>query len=209
MSTRLRLAPMALALLVFAGGAGADGDSQKVRALERQIEALQARVAALESRWTFTFFMPNFSERFHVMHRAGDAGDWAVASHELQEMKRMAAQSATIDAKNGKLMQDMMRASLESLEKAVEHGNAAKFDKALTQAVAACNACHAATGSSAIQVTLDVTDTMSMRHPHSLVRRPVPEGHTHEMPAHGSGMMHNAPADRGGHDDTGKEPHTH
>ncbi len=45
--------------------------------------------------------MPNFSERFHVMHRAGESGDWAVAAHEFAELKRLTRLSTTIDSEEG------------------------------------------------------------------------------------------------------------
>ena len=157
----------------------ADSDGVKVEALEHQIEALQARIAALEERLTFTSFMPDFAERFHVMHRAGEAGDWAVASHELEEMRRLARLSSSIDSNKGKLMQEMMKPSFEALENAIEHGNHKKFAKALSQTTDTCNACHAATGSAFVQVTLDARDSMSLRHPHKFMEQQVPGDHTH------------------------------
>ena len=91
--------------------------------LEHQIEALQTRIAALEAYQTFPSFMPNFSERFHVMHRAGESGDWAVAAHEFQEMKRLTLLSTTIDTEKGQLMQGMLGPSFEALESAIEHND--------------------------------------------------------------------------------------
>ena len=197
----------------------ADSDGAKLEALQRQIEALQTRIAALEAYRTFTSFMPNFSERFHVMHRAGEAGDWAVASHEMQEMKRLALLSTSIDAEKGQLMQAMMGPTFEALEKAIEHGNHEKFEKALVQTIDTCNACHAATGSDFVQVTLDARDSLSLRHPHKLMPRAVPGGHSHGMPSGMSGMMQGGtmqggmmqaePASDEHHDDTGKPAHKH
>jgi hypothetical protein len=62
---------LATAVAILAVPVVAGSDDVDVRALTRQIEALQARVSALEASRTFTAFMPNFAERFHVMHRAG------------------------------------------------------------------------------------------------------------------------------------------
>jgi len=157
----------------------ADSDGPKLEELEAQIKALQSRIAALEARNTFASFMPDFAERFHVMHRAGDSGDWAVASHELEEMKRLTRLSPSADAEKGKLMQEMMEPNLESLEHSIEHGNHKKFQKALTQTTESCNACHTATGSGFIQVTLDVNESLSFRHPHKLQKQGAPGGHTH------------------------------
>lgn len=62
-------------LAFFSAAVIADSDAADIQALKVQIEALQARVTALEAQQTFTSFMPNLAERFHVMHRAGEAGD--------------------------------------------------------------------------------------------------------------------------------------
>jgi hypothetical protein len=79
----------------------ASSDHADLESLQQSILALQKRVETLEAiKPTFTSFMPDFSERFHVLHRAGEAGDWAVAGHEFEEMKRMMALSKYIDAEN-------------------------------------------------------------------------------------------------------------
>lgn len=55
---------------------------KEVNALKAEVEKLRKSVASLQAmKPTFTSFMPDFAERFHVMHRAGDAGDWAVKGH--------------------------------------------------------------------------------------------------------------------------------
>jgi hypothetical protein len=157
-----------------------DSDSDPL--IER-IQALEERLALIESRFSFAFFMPDFAERFHVMHRAGEAGDWAVASHELQTMKQLMQLSTSIDADNGRLMVAMLEPSFEALEHAIEDSNHKKFEKALTQTIGTCNACHTATGSSFVQVTLDASDSLSMRHPHSFMEQHAPKGHSHGMPS--------------------------
>jgi hypothetical protein len=48
----------------------------------------------------------------------------------------------------------------------------------LKDTVASCNACHQASGST-IAVTLDVDDSLNMRHPHALRKSTVPKDHTH------------------------------
>ncbi len=179
MKKTLSVSFMAPLLVSLSVPAVADSDSAKFKALERQIQELQARIAALEERVTFTSFMPDFAERFHVMHRAGEAGDWAVASHELEEMKRLTRISISIDTDKGKLMQAMMQPSFEALGNAIEHGNHKKFAKALSQTTDTCNACHTATGSGFVQVTLDAQDSLGLRHPHKFMEQQVPGGHTH------------------------------
>jgi hypothetical protein len=143
------------------------------------------------------------------MHRAGESGDWAVAAHEFQEMKRLTILSTTIDAEKGQLMQAMLGPSFEALESAIGHNDHEKFEKALTQTIDTCNACHAATGSDFVQVTLDARDSLSLRHPHKLMKRPVSGGHSHGgMPSGMGGMMMPAkPATEEHHDDTGKPAH--
>ena len=181
MKTFLKAVALMSALVVVATPLTADGDSAGLLALKRQIAALEERVETLEGARTFTSFMPAFSERFHVLHRAGEAGDWAVALHELEEMKRLAMLSTTIDADKGNLLQAMMAPSFKELGKAIEHGNHKKLQAALEQTVTTCNGCHAASGSAFINVTLDVPDSLNMRHPHMLMRQDAPEGHHHGM----------------------------
>lgn len=86
-------------------------------------------------------------------------------------------------------MQGMMGPSFEALDEAVEHANHEKFEQALTQTINTCNACHAATGSDFIQVTLDARDSLSLRHPHRFMERGVPGGHMHGMPATHDGLV--------------------
>ena len=144
-----------------------------------RIEAMETRIAVLESRFTFASFMPDFAERFHVMHRAVEAKDWAVAGHELQEMKNMVDSSTTIDAEKGQLFQAMMGPVIEEMEGAINHGDENKMHKLLSQATQTCNSCHAATGSPFIKVSLDSTGTLSMRHPHALTKQIADMKHMH------------------------------
>ena len=164
--------------------AKASSDEANLQSMQKALLALQIRVEALEViKPTFTSLMPNFSERFHVMHRAGEAGDWAVAGHEVAEMKRLTALSSYIDAKNGALMQGMMGPRLDALEAAIKHGNLGKFEAALGETVSSCNACHRASGSPFIQVILDAKDSISLRHPHAFAKSEMAGGHSHGGPA--------------------------
>lgn len=147
--------------------------------LKKELRALQQRVAALEAlKPTFTNFMPNFAERFHVMHRAGDVGDWAVAQHEVEEMQRLTRISTYIDPRLGALMRGFMDGNLRKLQEAIKHGNTESFQAALKSTVVSCNGCHTAAGST-MPVTLDVDESLSMRHPHALKKTTVPKHHTH------------------------------
>ncbi len=182
-----------------AGQAHEDASSTEVL---KRLQALEQRLNALEAARSFASFMPDLAERFHVMHRAGDAGDWAVAAHELAEMQRLTRQSISINAEQGSLMRSMLGPSFANLESAIEHGNAKKFSKALENTITACNSCHVATGAQFIQVTLDAADGLSMRHPHRLMMRNATEGHHHGPQAQGGHMM------QGGHG-TPEETHKH
>lgn len=157
----------------------AEPQLKSLQDLAQEIRALRSRVATLEAlKPQFTNFMPNFAERFHVAHRAGEVGDWAVAAHEVDEMRRLTGISQYIDPELGKLMQGFMDGNLRELREAIEHASGNSFQAAMKDTVAGCNACHAATGST-LPVTLDVDDTLSLRHPHGLRRSRVPRDHTH------------------------------
>jgi hypothetical protein len=163
---------------ILSNYAFANQDSNSKQLMER-IESLEARIAILESRFSFASFMPDFAERFHVMHQAAEADDWAVAGHELQEMKSMIESSTTIDAEKGQLFQAMMGPVIEQMEGAIGHGDGEKMHALLNQATQTCNSCHAATGSSFIKVSLDASATLSMRHPHALTRQKPNMKHMH------------------------------
>lgn len=169
----------ALAVLLPFGPAMADSDSKEIQALTNELRALKSQVETLQksvtllnaARPSVTVLMPDFAERFHVMHYAGEAGDWAVAAHELQEMQRMEKIVTAIDPEKGALMKGFMRASFNKLNAAIEHGNLKSFNKALAETIKNCNACHAAVGSEFVQVTLDAKHSLSMRHSHEFIDR--------------------------------------
>ena len=99
-------------------------------------------------------------------------------------MQRGASNRSTNSRESsGQLMQAMLAPSFEALESAIEHNDHEKFEKALTQTIDTCNACHAVTGSDFVQVTLDAREALSIRHPHKFMEREVPGGHTHGMPS--------------------------
>lgn len=146
----------------------------EVMALRKAVEALQATQPSITS------LMPEFAERFHIMHYAGDAGDWAVAEHELLEMQRLVGVIERIDPEKGPMVKGFMTQSFNKLNAAIEHGKRESFDKALGETLTNCNACHKAVGSEYIKVTLEVDESLSMRHPHQLTRRKMMGPHTHK-----------------------------
>lgn len=178
---------LALAVLLPFSPAMADSDSKEIQALTKEVRALRAEVAKLRKsvaslqviRPTLTTLMPDFAERFHVMHRAGEASDWAVANHELSEMKRLIGVAMVIDAEKGALLKSFMSQNFKKLNAAIEHGKLDGFKKELAATVKNCNACHAAAGSPFVQVTLDVDKSLNLRHPHAFDKTKAPKKHGH------------------------------
>ena len=188
----------------YAANASSDAD---IEALRETIQALQTRIESLEAvKPTFTTFMPNFAERFHVLHRAGEAGDWAVAGHELSEMKRMMKISTELDAEKAALMQGMLTPSFNAISEAIEQGDHKQFETALDSTINTCNACHVASNSPFIQVTLDATDAVSLRHPHAFSTSVQMAGHGHGDAAEGGHDEAEGDAE-GGHDEAPEAGH--
>lgn len=175
-------------MLVFMAGAAPavqhatapQSDRTGLDRLEQEIATLREQINQLLTlKPSFTSFMPVFSERFHVMHYAGEAGDWAVAAHELSELERLLQVAVLVDRKNGELMRGFLSGHFARLGIAIHHARLDTFLRELDQTVASCNgSCHTAAGSPFIRVTLDATDALSIRHAHTLERSP-PPGHMH------------------------------
>ncbi len=140
-----------------------------IHALKGEIEELRANLALLEAfKPSFASFMPEFSERFHVMHLAGEGGDWAVAAHELAEMRRLIKVAKSIDLTKGGLMEAFLAGNLHKVNEAIAHGKKKPFIKALSETVESCNKCHTAVGASYIKVALNREEILSIRHSHKL-----------------------------------------
>ena len=205
MTTNLRAFALSLGTLFLSGAVLAASDSQEmpgpmmgaggpqqIQALKKEISALKAEVEALRkavvslqaSQPTLTTLMPDFAERFHVMHYAGDAGDWALAAHELQGMQDILKVARQIDAKHVELMESFLGGNFRKLNEAIEHGGGEAFDKALEDTITSCNSCHVAVGSPFIKVTLDVDISkglgLSLRHPHALSKSKASTKHIHK-----------------------------
>ncbi len=173
---------------------------KEIEALKSELEALRQTVQTLQP--SLTMLMPNFAERFHVMHRAGDVGDWAVANHELLGMQQIAALVRRINPQQGELLHAYMQQPFADLEKAIEHTDHGAFGAALEQSIENCNACHQAVGSPFIQVTLNPVSQLSMRHPHKLTASEPLRAHTHgDSGEHGSMMEEEAHGGAEHHDE--------
>jgi tetrahydromethanopterin S-methyltransferase subunit B len=180
---------VAAALSLFPPAAAvADEDSARLDRLTLEVETLTEEVANLRARVelldairpTTTMLMPSVAERFHVMHYAGDAGDWALASHELLGIRHLMDVITRVDPEKGSVAKGFLAASLERIDAAIEHGDGEAFAAAIKQTVDSCNACHVAVGSPSMVVTLDVADALSLRHSHRLALSEKPGEHTHK-----------------------------
>lgn len=166
----------------------ADEQAERIDALTRQVDSLNREVAQLREtvdmlyaiRPTITMLMPSLAERFHVMHFAGDAGDWALASHELLGIEHLLGVIQKVDFEKGAMAEGFLEPSLKRIDAAIDHGNRSAFDKAISDMVKSCNACHVAAGSPAMVVSLNPSDNLSLRHSHKLMRSDKPGEHTHK-----------------------------
>jgi outer membrane murein-binding lipoprotein Lpp len=120
--------------LVFPVGSSvvmAGTESKDIQALARQVEILNNEVTRLKQaveslhaiQPTITSLMPEFSERFHVMHYAGEAGDWAVASHELLGLKRLIGIMQQVDPEKGTMVNGFLLGNFDRIDAAIEHKN--------------------------------------------------------------------------------------
>ncbi|RTQ99608.1 hypothetical protein [Halomonas nitroreducens] len=150
---------------------------QRVATLEEELARVEASLERLQP--DMIMIMPDFAERFHVMHRAGDAGDWAVANHELLTMQQIIERMQRFDPQNGALLDNYMSGPLNKLAEYIEDNDREMFGQALEQTVQVCNACHQAVGSPFIRVTLEPPEALNMRHPHQLQPSEAPREHAH------------------------------
>jgi len=187
MYRHLLLIAVALCTLVsFASGADEntariDQMSHRVDALSNEVAQLKASVELLDAiRPTTTMLMPEIAERFHVMHYAGEAEDWALAAHELLGIEHLLEVITLIDPQKGALANGFLAPQMDRLDAAIDHGNRAGFIETIEQMVASCNACHVAVGSPAMVVSLDVAHGLSLRHSHLLAPSEKPGEHHHK-----------------------------
>ena len=160
-----------------AGSSQDTAEQGELAALRAEVEELRAMVELLKP--SLTRLMPDFAERFHVMHRAGDSGDWAVAQHELLAMRSIIDLAKRVEPDKGAMLEGFMHQPFADLDSAIEHENRDAFNRTLGQTIKNCNACHEAVGSPFVQVVLDARSSLSMRHPHRLTSSEPMQGHTH------------------------------
>ncbi len=175
-------------LLQYPALALANSDSDTVRQLSQQVEQLSREVDSLKKsvellnsiRPSVTRLMPEIAERFHVMHYAGEADDWALAAHELMGIQELIGIIEKIDPVKGAMANGFLSNNFAELNAAIEHGSRKDFSAALESTVESCNGCHVAVGSPSMQVVLDAHDSLSLRHSHDLSASEPPDDHTHK-----------------------------
>ena len=186
---KIRLILLMAMLLNYSAGVNASEDSAKIQALTDQVGVLRTEIDELKVavkllnaiRPDVTTLMPDIAERMHVMHYAGEAEDWAVASHELSGIKRLVRVMQQVDPVKGDMANGFMHEPFEKIDAAIDHEDQTAFKKSLGDLVNNCNSCHVAAGSPAMKITLNAADAMSLRHSHDL-------GKSKGM---GGGHMHN------------------
>ena len=187
MLTRQWLPVIFFVALGCSGSVLAGTDSDELQALAKQVAALNDEVAQLKKsiellqaiQPDITSIMPDFAERFHVMHYAGEAEDWAVASHELLGMQRLVGIMTRVDPEKAAMVNGFLLENFKDLDAAIEHENQKAFRQTLAKTVDNCNGCHVAVGSPSMKITLNVHDSLSMRHSHDLKKSEKPGDHTH------------------------------
>jgi hypothetical protein len=176
-----------LATSYYSGVAMPNEDSKQIEKLANQVAALKDEVAELRKavaslkdiQPTITMLMPDFAERFHVMHYAGEAEDWAVAAHELQGLRHLVEVMQRVDPEKGAMVNGFLDANFNQLDAAIEHDNLESFTKAMDETLGSCNSCHVAAGSPSMKITLDARNSLSMRHSHDLGKSKMPGDHMH------------------------------
>jgi hypothetical protein len=176
-----------LATSYYSGVAMPNEDSIQIQELANQVAALKDEVAELRKavaslkaiQPTITMLMPDFAERFHVMHYAGEAEDWAVAAHELQGLRHLVEVMQQVDPEKGSMVNGFLDANFNQLDAAIEHDNVESFTKAMNETLGSCNSCHVAAGSPSMKITLDARNSLSMRHSHDLGKSKMPGEHMH------------------------------
>jgi len=185
---KIRLVLFTAILFNTATGVIASEDSTKIQALTDQVSVLRAEIDELRAavellnaiRPDVTTLMPDIAERMHVMHYAGEAEDWAVASHELSGIKRLVRVMQQVDPVKGDMAGGFMHEPFEKIDAAINHEDQAAFTKSLGDLVNNCNSCHIAAGNPAMKITLNAKDALSLRHSHDLVKsKDMGGGHMH------------------------------
>ncbi len=122
---------------------------------------------------TATVYTPGLGEimtltqmRHAKLYFAGQAGNWGLASYELDELHEGMDDAATFHPTHKdspvpipQVIEKIMTEPLDQLDKAIKARDSAAFNQAFDALTEACNACHRATNFSFNVVTRPTTNT--------------------------------------------------
>jgi len=98
----------------YANACGACPDQAVVAQLKETVDLLNA------IRPTVAMLMPDVAERFNVMQYAGDAEDWALASHEMHGIEHLLDVIQKVDSQKGSRAKGFIGEDLEHVDAAIE-----------------------------------------------------------------------------------------
>jgi len=124
---------------------------------------------------TTTVYTPGLGEimtltqmRHAKLYFAGQAGNWALAAYELDELHEGMDDAATFHPTHKdspvpipQVIEKIMTEPLAELEKAIKARDSAAFNQSFDALTEACNACHRATNFAFNVVTKPTTNTYS------------------------------------------------
>jgi len=76
---------------------------------------------------------------------AGKAENWKLAEYEVKELQEGFDNAVKFHPERSKLLADMMKGSMASLQKSIVNKDDVEFEKAYGALTTSCNACHDAT----------------------------------------------------------------
>jgi hypothetical protein len=120
-----------------------------VGALYFKLHRLETQTAALkEAAPGLGEYMTTMQLHAGKLWFAAKASNWPLAAYELDEMKETMEAAQGLGAeKNGvkiaAVLDSVLKSQVAALEETVKTKNAAKFQKAYDETLAACNGCHA------------------------------------------------------------------
>ncbi len=133
-----------VALVVFAG-----------KARDIYEGSLEARVDALASiQPGLGTVMIEYGNRFTNMYFAAQGGNWALAQYQLKEAIEIQEVGEVTRPGKAAMLSTFEHTYLDPLKAAIEAQDWNAFETRFEEAVAGCNACHAATGHPYIEYTL-------------------------------------------------------
>jgi hypothetical protein len=144
-----------LILFLLLPGVGASSCTQggETPSMETRIEALEAAMPGVGD------LMSNVQLHFAKLYYGARAGNWDLATFELQELEENLEKAVRLrPEENGVRLKEIYGAfkgtELEAMKRAAVSKDPASFERAYRQSVTVCNSCHAATGRPFLTITL-------------------------------------------------------